>query len=85
MAEGETDATRFAIDGLGRRPVRRTRGGVTGVTNRDVTTQRMERLLIKDRGDESVVLKDRDGLVIPARNSGRLLSAVLERDEGVKN
>jgi hypothetical protein len=52
---------------------------VAGVTDRDVTLERLERGVVEDLGDQAHVLVDQDLPAVADRDSGRLLAAVLER------
>ena len=67
------------VDGLRIAPRARTGGGVTDVTDREVTVERREPALVEHLRDETHVLDDGDGLPVARRDAGRLLAAVLQR------
>ena len=70
-----------AVDRLRVLPRRRPGGGVAVVPDREVALQRGEAALVEHLGDEAHVLDDRDRLAVADRDAGRLLAAVLEREQ----
>ena len=83
VRDGEARRAGRAVDRLGRGPVRRSRRRVARVTDDEVTGQRAQRRLGEDVTHQTVVLHDRDLVVVEGRHAGRLLAAVLERVERV--
>ena len=63
------------------RPLRRARGRVARVPDRDLPLQRVQLLLVEDLRDEPEVAERRQPPLLGDRDAGRLLPAVLEREE----
>ncbi len=63
------------------RPVRRARGRVARVADRELAGQSTQLLLVEDLGHEAHVAKGRQVAAVRHRDAGRLLAAVLEREE----
>ena len=79
----ERDGSRAALldDRLRVRPVRRAGGGVARVADRHLAGEAAELLLAEDLGDEAHVAKSGDTALVRDRDPGRLLAAVLQREE----
>ncbi len=63
------------------RPLVRTGGRVARVTDRNLAGQRLQLLLVEDVRDEPHLAQDRETTLVGHRDPGRLLAAVLEREQ----
>ena len=63
------------------RPLVRTGGRVARVTDRNLAGQRLQLLLVEDVRDEPHLAEDRETALVGHRDPGRLLPAVLEREQ----
>jgi len=79
----ERDRSRAALldDRLSVRPVRGAGGGVARVSDRDLAGEPAQLLLAEDLGDETHVAKCGDAAFVRDGDPGRLLAAVLQREE----
>ena len=84
MAESEAGVPDGAEYRLGVAPFRAPGRGVTGVADREVARQGGHRSLVEDGHDEAHVLHDGHGLAVGHGHAGRLLSAVLQREQPVE-
>src|SRR6185503_16338602 len=66
---------------LGVLPDRRAGGRVTAVGDREVAPERGDPPLVEDRADHPEVLVEHQLLAVADRHPGRLLAAVLEREQ----
>ena len=64
------------------RPVHAARRRVTRVTDRDLAGQRLQLLLVEDLRHEPHVAQHGEPAALGDRDAGRLLAAVLQREEG---
>src|SRR5690606_4766953 len=64
---------------LGIVPLRGARGRVAGVPDGDAAPERLQRPVVEDLRDQAHVLVDEDLVAVGRRDTGRLLSAVLQR------
>ncbi len=67
---------------LGVRPVHAAGRRVAGVADRDLTGERLQLLLVEHLGDEPHVAEHRQATALRDGDPGRLLPAVLQREEG---
>ena len=81
VPEREAGVADRAVDRLRVLPRRRAGGRVAVVPDREVALQRREAALVEHLGDEAHVLGDGDRLAVAHRDAGRLLAAVLEREQ----
>ena len=63
------------------RPLVRTGGRVARVTDRNLAGQRLQLLLVEDVREEANLAYDRQATAVRDRDPGRLLAAVLEREQ----
>ena len=82
-ARAKPDSSGRAIDRLGRRPVGRARRRVASVADDERAAERAKGRLVEHVTDQSVVLDDRDLLILKGGHASRLLTAVLQRVERV--
>ncbi len=81
VPEGDRPGLAVLDDRLGIRPVRRAGRRVARMADRDLSLEPAQVLLVEDLGDEAHVPQDGESPAIGHRDAGRLLPAVLKREE----
>ena len=84
VAQREAGAAHRAVDGLGPRPVRGAVRRVAGVADGQVALEPREGALVEDGRHQAHVLDDRHRVAVAHRHAGRLLPAVLQREQAVE-
>src|SRR5665811_2446978 len=81
MADGDRPAVTETEGRLGVLPDRRPGGRIAAVGDSERAPKARQAALVEDLGDESEVLVEHQLLTVADSNSGRLLAAVLERED----